>query len=122
MSKINLLPSGHFEVILESGVIKGRYSAKALKMLSDLNGGLSFTDTWSLLAGANSSITNYLQLVVCAIRSEGGEMDEFGVLSIIDDLGGFSSEDSQSLFAHFMEGFVPKKKVEQNGVSHGVSS
>lgn len=122
MSKVNLLPSGYFEVTTNEGIIKGRYSAKALKMLSDLNGGLSFSDTWSLLAGGNSTITNYLQLVVCAIKSEGGTIDEFGVLSIIDDLGGFSSEDSQSLFAHFMEGFVPKKKVEQNGVSHGVSS
>lgn len=123
MSKINLLPSGHFQVTQNDGsIIKGRYSAKALKMLSDLNGGLSFTETWSLLSGANSTITNYLQLVVCAIRSEGGEVDEFGVLSIIEDLGGFSSEDSQSLFAHFLEGFVPKKKVEQNGTSHGVIS
>lgn len=122
MSKINLLPSGHFEVTLNDGsIIKGRYSAKALKMLSDLNGGLSFTDTWSLLAGANATITNYLQLVMCAVKSEGGEADEFGVLSIIDDLGGFSSDETQSLFAHFMEGFVPKKKVEQNGVSLGVS-
>lgn len=122
MSKINLLPSGHFEVILNDGVIvKGRYSAKALKMLSDLNGGLSFTATWAMLAGSNASITNYLQLVMCAVKSEGGEVDEFGVLNIIDELGGFGSDESQSLFSHFMEGFVPKKKVEQNGISHGVS-
>lgn len=123
MSKINLLPSGHFEVILKDGsIIKGRYSAKALKMLSDINGGLSFTDTWALLVGGNSTITNYLQLVVCAVKSEGGEIDEFGVLSLIDELGGFTSDESQGLLAHFMEGFVPKKKLEQNGISHGVSS
>jgi len=122
MSTIKLLPSGWFEINCEDGsIIKGRYSAKALKMLSGLNGGLSFTDTWGLLAGEKATITNYLQLVVCAINSEGGQVDEFKVLEIIDDLGGFTSEDSQSLFAHFMEGFVPKKKVEQNGVSHGVS-
>ena len=122
MSKINLLPSGYFEVTLKDEIIKGRYSAKALKMLSDLNGGVSFTNTWAMLAGSNASITSYLQLVMCAINSEGGEIDEFGVLNIVDELGGFSSEESQSLFAHFMEGFVPKKKVEQNGVSHGVIS
>lgn len=123
MSKLNLLPSGHFEVMLNNGsIVKGRYSATALKMLSDLNGGLSFTDTWAMLAGAKSTITSYLQLVMCAIKSEGGEIDEFGVLNIIDELGSFTSDESQSLFAHFMEGFVPKKKVEQNGVSHGVNS
>lgn len=123
MSKLNLLPSGYFEVTLNDGsIVKGRYSAKALKTLSIVNGGLSFTETWAMIAGANASITNYLQLVMCAIKLEGGDIDEFGVLNIIDELGGFTSDDSQSLFAHFMEGFVPKKKVEQNGISHGVIS
>lgn len=122
MSKLNLLPSGHFEVTLnDESIVKGRYSAKSLKMLADLNGGLSFSDTWSLLAGQNASIMSYLQLVMCAVKAEGGECDEFKVLSILDDLGGFTSDEGQGLLAHFMEGFVPKKKVEQNGVSHGVS-
>jgi hypothetical protein len=122
MTKLNLLPSGSFEITLNDGVVKGRYSARALKMLSNINGGLSFSDTWALLAGSKSTIENYLQLVMCAIKSEGGEADEFKVLEILEELGGMTSDESQSLFAHFMEGFVPKKKVEQNGVSHGVIS
>jgi hypothetical protein len=122
MSKVNLLPSGYFEVTLSDGIVKGRYSAKALKMLSTINGGLSFSNTWALLAGSRSTIENYLQLVMCAIKSEGGEADEFRVLEILEELGGMTSDESQSLFAHFMEGFVPKKKVEQNGISHGVNS
>ena len=91
-------------------------------MLSTINGGLSFTDTWALLAGSKGSIENYLQLIMCAIKAEGGEADEFKVLEILEELGGMTSDESQSLFAHFLEGFVPKKKIEQNGVSHGVNS
>lgn len=123
MSKLNLLPSGRFEVTKEDGsIIVGRYDDKALKMLSDVNGGLGFTDTWALLIGGNATIPNYLQLVMCAIKSQGSKIDEFGVLGIFLELGGMYSDESQALLSHFMDMFVPKKKVEQNGVSHGVSS
>lgn len=105
---ITLLPSGGFEITLKDGsVVKGKYSAGSLKKLSLMNGGLGFSETIDLLTN-NASIQSFLQLVLCAVE---GSYTEFDVLEWIEQLGGFDSEDSQKLFAHFMDGFVGKKKV-----------
>lgn len=104
---LQLLPSGGFEITLsDSSVIKGRFSAASLKKLSLMNGGIGFSETIDLLT-ENASIKSFLQLVLCAVE---GNYNEFDVLEWIEQLGGFNSEDSQRLFAHFMDGFAGKKK------------
>jgi hypothetical protein len=106
---IKLLPSGGFEITLKEGkVIKGKYSAAALKKLSLMNGGLGFSETLDLIT-TNATLNNFLQLVLCAAE---GDYNEFDVLEWVEQLGGFNSEDCGKLFAHFMDGFVGKKKAE----------
>jgi hypothetical protein len=106
---LQLLPSGGFLINLNGTEIKGQYSAASLKKFSLMNGGIGFSDTISLLTD-NASISSFLQLVLCATE---GNYTEFDVLEWIEHLGGFDSEDSQKLFAHFMDGFVNKKKVTE---------
>lgn len=107
---LQLLPSGCFEITLkDSTIVKGQFNAGSLKKLSLINGGLGFSDTIDLLT-VNASIKSFLQLVLCGVE---GSYTEFDVLEWIEQLGGFDSEDSQKLFAHFMDGFVSKKKVTE---------
>lgn len=109
---LQLLPSGGFEITLkDSTIIKGQYSAASLKKLSLMNGGIGFSETIDLLT-SNASIKSFLQLVLCAVE---GTYTEFDALEWIEQLGGFDSEDSQKLFAHFMDGFVSKKKMTEVG-------
>jgi len=104
---LQLLPSGCFEITLKDGsIVKGQFNAATLKKLSLMNGGVGFSDTLDLIT-TKASITNYLQFVLCA--TEGG-FTEFDVLEWVEQMGGFDSDEFQKLIAHFMDGFVSKKK------------
>lgn len=118
---LQLLPSGYFEIHLKQGtVIKGHYSAAALKFLSQLNGDLSFSATLLLLTDTGS-LGNWLQLILCAVKAQSledktkCEYSEFDVLAWIEELGGFGSDESKTLIAHFQEGFMSKKKPVTDG-------
>lgn len=121
MSNLNLLPSGRFEVTMSDGsIVKGRYCSESFKMVSDINGGLTFRKTWEYLAV--DPVMASVQLIMCAIKSEGKDVDEFFVLQVFQELGGMGSEDGQRLQAHFQDMFIPKKKMEQNGTLAGANS
>jgi hypothetical protein len=112
MATVTLKPSGYFEITMEGKTIAGRYGAKAFRMLSLMNGGLSFSQTWTLLTTGN--IGNMLELMQCAIEVGSGEkLDSFDILDIVDELGGLTSDDMQKLLAHFSDGIIGdgKKKL-----------
>lgn len=104
---LKLLPSGGFEITLKDGsIVKGQFNAATLKKLSLLNGGIGFSETIDLLTN-NASIKSFLQFILCAVE---GTYTEFDVLEWIEQFGGFDSDEFQKLMAHFMDGFVSKKK------------
>lgn len=124
---LQLLPSGYFEIHLKKGaVIKGHYSAAALKFLSQLNGDLNFSDTFRLLTDTGS-LASYMQLILCAVKAQSLEdgseckYSEFDVLEWLEELGGFNSDESKKLIAHFQDGFMSKKKPVMDGQSVGQS-
>jgi hypothetical protein len=122
MTEVRLQPSGRFEIDRDGGIIKGRFSAKAFRQLSLMNGGLSFTETWQLLTTGN--IGNMLELMQCAVEVETGlKLDSFDVLEIVDELGGITSEDVQLLLGHFSDGIIGegKKKLTTISPSNGQS-
>lgn len=108
---INLLPSGGFEIILKDSIVKGKFGAFSLKKYSYLKGGLEFTAAIKSLSEGSELeiIDNSLKFILCAVE---GTYTELDVLGWIEEMGGFDDE-YKKLMAHFMDGFMPKKKATE---------
>ncbi len=115
---LTLLPSGCFQITLKDGsIVKGEFSAASLKKFSLMKGGTGFTETIELITN-EASLSNFLQFILCATD---GDYSEFDALGWIEELGGFGSDDFNSLIGHFMDKYIPKKKVTPNETLVGMT-